>query len=187
MKYINSILDSWKTVFTYSDIKLLLWINNRDTIKSFLSRQVKSGIFQSPYKWIYVMKNFDVFEFASKLKKMSYISFETVLKREWIIFQDYWNIVFSSSDNTVVKKAIWHEFKYYKIKNSILLNPLGLINKWNYIIASPERAICDRLYLSKNYYFDNLEGIDREKLIQISQIYNKRVVLEVKKLLENVE
>ena len=55
------------------------------------------------------------------------------------------------------------------------------------MIASTERAICDRLYLSKNYYFDNLENIDFEKLEEISQIYNKRVILYVKKLIKNVE
>lgn len=187
MKYINKILNSGKSVFTFSDIKLLLWINNRDTIKSFLLRQIKSWFFQKTYKWIYVMNDFDIFEFASKLKKISYISFETVLKQEGIVFQDYWNTIFSSSDNTITKRAIWLEFKYCKIKNTILLNPLWLINKWNYTIATPERAICDRLYLSKNYYFDNLEWINKEKLIEISQIYNKRVILEVKKILENVK
>jgi hypothetical protein len=55
------------------------------------------------------------------------------------------------------------------------------------LIATPERAICDRLYLSPNYYFDNLENIDKEKLLEISQIYNKRVILEIKKLLKNAE
>jgi hypothetical protein len=50
------------------------------------------------------------------------------------------------------------------------------------LIASAERAICDRLYLTSNYYFDNLENIDFEKLEEISQIYNKRVVKQVKKL-----
>lgn len=183
----NRILNSGKSIFTFDDIKLSLWISNKYTIKSFLERQIKSWFFQNAYRGIYVMNNFDTFEFASKLKKNSYISFETVLKQEWVVFQDYWNVVFSSSDNSVIKRAGWLKFKYCKIKSSILLNPLWLINKWKYTIATPERAICDRIYLSKNYYFDNLDWINKEKLLEISQIYNKRVILEVKKILENVE
>ena len=58
---------------------------------------------------------------------------------------------------------------------------------WNYMIASKERAICDRLYLSKNYYFDNLENVNLEKLEIISEIYNKRVILDIKKLIKNAE
>jgi len=53
------------------------------------------------------------------------------------------------------------------------------------MIASAERAICDRLYLSPNYYFDNLEAIDKEKLQEISLIYNKRVILEINNLIKN--
>jgi len=65
------------------------------------------------------------------------------------------------------------------------LNQLGLEHKKRYTIASVERAICDRIYLSKNYYFDDLSDIDFEKLEEISKIYNnKRVILEVNKLMK---
>lgn len=187
MKYLDKILNSWKTIFTYNDIKLLLPTKSRNTIKDFLNRAVKSNILVSIYRWIYGFKKYDKFELALKLKKNSYISFESVLKQNSIIFQDYSNTIFSASNNTITKEIYWTYFTYNKIKNSILYNPLWIINKWNYLIATPERAICDRLYLSPNYYFDNLENIDKEKLLEISQIYNKRVILEIKKLLKNAE
>lgn len=77
------------------------------------------------------------------------------------------------------------KFVFHKLKDSILSNPLWLKNNWKYLIASKERAICDRLYLSKNYYFDNLSEIDFEKLEEISKIYNnKRLVLEINKLIK---
>lgn len=185
MKYMNKILKSWKTVFNYKDIWLLTWINNRETIKSFLSRQVKSWVFENPYKWIYILHNFDKYEFASKIKKNSYISFETVLKSAWIIFQDYSNTIFLASDNTGEKKAVWLNFVYSKIKDAILYNPLWIEQKWQYSIASPERAICDRVYTSGDYYFDNLESVNIEKLKKISKIYNKRVILQINKLIKN--
>jgi hypothetical protein len=185
MKNIEKIINSKKTVFNYNDMKNLIWVSNKNTIKSFFSRLVKSEVLKNIYKWIYCLKDYDILELSVKLKNNSYISFETVLKKEWVIFQDYGNTIFLASDNSINKNLLEYNFKYLKLKNSILTNPIWLINKWNYIIASKERAICDRIYLSKNYYFDNLEGINKEKILEISQIYNKRVILEVKKLLEN--
>lgn len=187
MKYLDKILNSNKTVFSYEDISILLGIKNKNTIKSFITRLIKSWIFKSNFKWIYTLNKYDIFEFASKLKKNSYISFETVLKQNWIIFQDYSSIIFLASNNSISKQVDNIYFKYNKIKDDILYNPLWIINKWTYLIATPERAICDRIYLSPNYYFDNLENIDKQKLADISQIYNKRVILEVKKLLKNVK
>lgn len=185
MKYIDKIIASRKTVFTYQDIQIILWIDNKDTIKSYFSRWVKKGIFKNIIKWIYVLSNYNDLELANKLKQSSYISFETVLKKEWIIFQDYWNTIFIAC-NQSAKKNIWDKtYTYLKLKDSILLNPIWLINKWTYSIASKERAICDRIYLSPNYYFDNLENIDKEKLKEISKIYNKRVILEINNLIKN--
>lgn len=187
MKFLDKILSSWKTIFTYDDINILLWIENRETIKSYLARWVKSWIFKSIYKWIYVFNKYDIFELSMKIKTNSYISLETVLKQNWVIFQDYSNTIFLASNNSILKNIWWNYFKYNKLKDSILYNPLWIINKWNYLIACTERAICDRIYLSPNYYFDNLENIDKQKLSEISQIYNKRVILEIKKLLKNVK
>jgi hypothetical protein len=74
-------------------------------------------------------------------------------------------------------------FTYHKLKNELLSNPLGIIQTGKYAIATPERAVCDRLYLSPNYYFDNVEPLDKEKLLDIAKIYNQSVVLSVKKLI----
>ena len=129
MRYLWKILKSKKTVFNYDDIKNILWIENKNTIKKFFERAVKEGIFINIYKWLYAFEDFDLFELAVKIKKNSYISFETVLKKEQIIFQDYWNTVFLASDNSLKKKKNNVNFEYLKIKNSILLNPLWLIKK----------------------------------------------------------
>ncbi len=186
MKYIDRIIASWKTVFTYHDIRVLLWIENYHTIRNFLKRREQQGVFQHIYKWIYTLYKPNKFELAVKIKKNSYISFETVLKKEWVIFQDYWNTLFLASDNTW-EKTVWDiTYRYLKLKDSILHNPLWMIHHWNYAIASPERAICDRLYLSKEYYFDSIEHINIKKIQKISKLYNKRVVLAVHKMIKNV-
>jgi len=187
MKYIDKILNSWKTVFRYSDMEILLGISNRNTLRSIFSRGSSDGIFTLLQKWVYGLRKYDKFELGSKLKTKSYISFETVLKAEWIIFQDYGNQIFLASDNNLKKTVDDNTFVYHKIKDDILMNPLWLIHKWSYTIASKERAVCDRIYLSKNYYFDNLGNIDVELLEEISQIYNKRVILAVKALIKDAK
>jgi len=52
-----------------------------------------------------------------------------------------------------------------------------------YRIASIERAICDRIYLTPGYYFDNLRNVNWNVVEKIAKIYdNKRMLLDIKKL-----
>jgi hypothetical protein len=67
-----------------------------------------------------------LFELATKLRKNSYISFETVLKQEWIIFQDYGNTIFLASDNTINKETSENKFKYLKLKIPFYIIPCEL-------------------------------------------------------------
>jgi predicted transcriptional regulator of viral defense system len=183
MKYLESFLKSWKTIFSYADASFLLWIKNKDTIKSLFYRLTKSWILQHLASGLYALPHFDHFEFATLLKKNSYISFETVLKQHSIIFQDYGTTLFLASDKSLTKSAFWTIFEYHKLRDDLLSNPLGIIQTGQYAIATAERAVCDRLYLSPNYYFDNIEPLDKEKLLNIAEMYNQRVILSVKKLL----
>jgi len=177
MNNYNKILDSGKTVFTKKDLEKILNFKTKKALDQFLYREKKKWFLNNIYYWIYALKNYDFFELATKIKKKSYISLETVLKKEWVIFQ-YYDEIFLVSDDSLEKKVWDITFKFNKIKDSVLLNQLGLEHKKN-------RAICDRIYLSKNYYFDDLFWMDFEKLEEISQIYNnKRVILEVKKLIK---
>ena len=103
MKYVETLLKSKKTVFTYDDIRFFFQITNRNTLKSLLARMVKSGILQHLVPGIFALPRYNQFEFATLLKKNSYISFETVLKQEGIIFQDYGNTLFLASDRSEKK------------------------------------------------------------------------------------
>jgi len=118
----------------------------------------------------------------NKLKRPSYVSLETVLFNKNIIFQDFSKIITSVSSNSYVEKIEKIEYRYLKIKNEILTNPIGIINEDKVHIATAERAICDVLYFNKKFYFDNLNDINKELLLKISQIYNKRVIKEVKEI-----
>lgn len=185
MKNFDKLLDSRKTVFNYSDIGLLLWENNKNTIKGFIYRAVRQKLLEKVSNGIYALKKYDFLELSASLRKKSYISLETVLQKEWIIFQDYSNTVTLVSDNTLEKQISGKVIKFFKIKDSILLDPVWLDYNWKYLIASKERAICDRVYLSGDYYFDNLTNVDYIKLEEISKIYNKRTILTIKKLIKD--
>jgi len=183
----KKIFISKKTVFTVDDLKKILDTNNEGSIRNYLSREVKRWLIESIFPWYFkiIWRDVDNFELASKLKDRSYISLETALQKYWIIFQDYSHMITSVSNNSITKQVSEIYFEYKKIKDDILYNPLWIINKWNYSIASKERAICDIIYLKSWFTFDNLNSIDKEKLEEISMIYNKRTILEIKNIIKN--
>jgi len=183
--YLKKLLSTKKTVFTIVELKRYFGIVDDNYARVLISRMLKNEQLIRIYAGIYsYSQNYNDWELANKIKKPSYISLESVLIRQGVIFQDYGNTIFSISDNTVQKKSRKTQYKYYKIKDDILNNPLGI--EFGDVIskASVERAICDRIYLTSGYYFDNLGSINKNKLLEISKIYNKRVYLEVKKHVE---
>ena len=65
----------------------------------------------------------------------------------------------------------------------VLLDKSGIINAGNYFIASAERALCDKIYKDGLNYFDDLNGLDKEKVLEISKLYkNKRLEKNINQL-----
>jgi hypothetical protein len=56
----------------------------------------------------------------------------------------------------------------------------------NINIATKERAILDLLYLKKDYYFDNLNGLDKDLIRELlSTVYcNKALSKRAKRILD---
>ena len=180
---LTKLISSKKTVFSVEDLSKIFNINNRNYLKVLLLRMLKRKEIKRIRRGIYSYTNeYDLFELANKLKRPSYVSFERILYDSGVIFQDFSNKITSISNNSYVEKIDNISFQYYKIKNEILYDPTGILIEKGARVASIERAICDTIYLSKNYYFDNLNKINREKLLTISKIYNKRTRKEVEKI-----
>lgn len=89
------------------------------------------------------------------------------------------------SDNTIHKTITGKEIKFYKIKDSILLNPIGINYTGKYMIASRERAICDMVYLFGECSPGDLSIIDFEKLEKIASIYNHTTTSYIQKFIKN--
>ena len=186
--YLKQLIITNKTVFSVDDLRQIWQIQNKDYLKTVINRLFKRAeIFRIKRGLYAINKAYNIFELANKIKKPSYISLETVLQKNAVIFQDYSASVYSLSNNTVQFEVNKIKFNYFKLKEEILFNPLGIINKNTYNIASTERAIADRVYLTANYYFDNLRNVDIKKLKNISKIYNKRTQAEIKKIIKFIK
>ena len=177
MKKQNYLLDLMKlkqTVFTTKDISLVWNTDNSLFLKEKLYRYKKSNKIFRIRKGIYSKdENFDKNEFATKIFTPSYISFETVLAREGLIFQ-YYSQIFVASYQAKSLNVLNQEYVYRKIKDEILINIAGIENNRNYCIATKERAFLDRIYINKNFYFDNLSVLNWDKVFDLLPIYNNK-------------
>ncbi|MBU4370001.1 hypothetical protein KKG58_04580 [Patescibacteria group bacterium] len=178
---LGKIYKSPQTVFTTKDIVLLwgvtqlklVWARINDYTKTKKLYRIKRGIYSKD-------KNYNKLELATKIYTPAYVSLETVLAKEGIIFQ-YYETIFVVSYLTRKVETDKQKIQIRKIKNEILLNSSGIIQKENYSIATKERAFLDALYLYKNYYFDNLDVLDKKKVFELAKIYqNKQLIKKVK-------
>jgi predicted transcriptional regulator of viral defense system len=171
-----------KTVFNMKDLALLWKEKNQDNLKSKIAYYVKQGKLIRLKQGVFAIdKNYNPKELAVSIYSPAYISFETVLREQGLIFQHYDSLFVASKWPRTIK-AGKHKIIFRKIKDIALYNPAGVINKGNYSIASRERAFLDTIYLFPDYYFDNLDSINWSKCLKIVSIYNnKQLVIRLNK------
>ncbi|EKE18551.1 MAG: hypothetical protein ACD_9C00299G0003 [uncultured bacterium] len=184
--YLEAILRSARTVFSSKDAALMWNENNVATINDRLKKYVKTGKLIRVHQGFYAKdENYDRMELASKIYTPSYISFETVLTREGINFQYYGNIFIASYLNREIE-ANGQKISYVRMKNYVLSNAVGIEHRNDVAWATKERAFLDRLYVTKEYHFDNLNPLDWDKVFEIVPIYNnKRLEKKVKEYYTN--
>lgn len=184
--YLMELMRSKNTIFTTKDVALLWGESDVNFVRKKMYRYIKTGKLYSVRKGVYAKdKNYEKYELATKIFTPSYISFETVLTKAGVVFQFYGQ-VFAASYLTREFTIDDQVYVLKKIKDPILTNQTGIEVKENYFIASPERAFLDVIYLNKEYHFDNLSGINWDKVDKILPIYggNKRMAAKVKKYRE---
>ncbi len=165
------------TVFTTQEISLILGETNLDRLKSKINYFVKKGILLNLKRGLYAKNTgYEILEAANKIFTPSYVSLETVLQRHGVTFQDYSRTIFVVSYQTREVKLDDYVIRLKKVKDGVLTNAKGIIHEHGYAIASVERAFLDRIYLSNNYYFDNLGPIDWGKAEDLLDIYNNKAM-----------
>jgi hypothetical protein len=173
-KSITDILRSPQTVFTFKDISLIWGETDLNATMTGVYYYVKKGQLYRIRKGVYAKdKNYDRLEMATKIYTPSYVSLETVFRQAGMTFQHY-DSIFVAARRTGEITADGQKIVFQKLKDHVLTNQAGLENKGNYFVATPERAFLDRLYLNRRYYFDNLDGLNWEKVFELLPIYDNK-------------
>jgi predicted transcriptional regulator of viral defense system len=180
-EYLEVLLRSPKTIFSSKDVSLLWGEESDEVIKKRLSKYVKAGKLIRVRRGFYAKdKDYDRFELATRINTPSYISFETILTREGVSFQYYGNVFVASYVNREINVGD-QKITFVRMKDYVLSNSTGIEHTNGIATASRERAFLDRIYVSKDYHFDNLRSLDWNKVMEILPIYNnKRLEKKVK-------
>lgn len=183
---VAKLYQSPKTVLTNKDLALIWEETSADNLKARIAYYVKQGALIRLTRGVFAKdSNYNSKELASSIYTPSYISFETVLREAGIIFQHY-DTIFVAGPYAFSKKIDKYQITFRKLKDAVLFNTAGIVSKDNYSIATPERAFLDMIYLSPNYYFDNLRSINWEKCDELVKIYNnKQLVKRLNKYKKN--
>jgi hypothetical protein len=172
--FLESLYLAPQSVFSSKEVAILTKETNPLTLKAKLSYYVRLNKLIRIRRGFYAKtKGYNKKEFVTRLYTPSYIGFETVLAKENIIFQHY-DTLFCASYLSREIKIDHMNVRYRKLKNDILLNRKGIIDKGTYSEASKERAFLDMLYIHSEYYFDNLRSIDWKKCENLVPIYNNK-------------
>lgn len=170
-QYLEAILRSPKTVFGYKDIALLWGEPNSSAVRVRLGYYVRQNKLYRIRRGLYAKnQNYKKLELATRIFTPSYVSFETVLSKEAMIFQFY-NRISAASYLAREIEVDGQGYTFRRIKASILTNTVGVEHRDETSIATRERAFLDILYLNTDYHFDNLGAIDWSKVFDILPIY----------------
>jgi len=168
---IQEVYKDKRTVFTFGEMALLLEESNAEKLRKKINYYVKNKAILNIRRGVYAKEKYNAEELACKIYSPAYLSLEYVLQKQSVIFQyntQFTMVSYLSRIITVDNLKL----SLRKIKNEILVNTSGIIQKDNGInIATPERALLDMLYLNKEFFFDNLAGIDQEKTRSLLPVY----------------
>jgi predicted transcriptional regulator of viral defense system len=182
-EFLDALLRSTKTIFSTKDIALLWEEANETVVTNRLKQYERNGKLIRVRRGLYAKDaNYNRFELATRINTPSYISFETVLTNTGTNFQYYGNIFIASyvGREMIIDKQV---YCFVHMKDYVLTNTIGIEHTNGIAMACKERAFLDRLYVNKNYYLDNAQSLNWEKVLEILPIYhNKRMENEVIKL-----
>jgi hypothetical protein len=175
MTSLTKILRSSLKVFSFSEASIILQISDRYKLANILNYYVRTKQIYQLRRGIYSLsESFDKFSLANRIYTPSYISFESVLFKEGVIFQYYSDTYLASYLSRAIQ-VLGHSICYKKLKDSILLNLSGIENQNGYYSATKERALLDMLYITDNdYYFDNLADIDWGQVEELASLYESK-------------
>ena len=184
MKNLTQLIQTQQTVFTFQEVKKFLEIPTDAGVKSFLQRAKENNSLSNPHKGFWALPHYNPRELACKVNPEAYISCETILFKEGVFFQFYGNTVSCISSRSERFSVDGKYIIYYKMKPSLLQNNVGIRTYNTYRVATPERALCDYIYLNHRGGIDAPESINKIRLESILPFYPKATILAINKLLD---
>lgn len=170
------ILSSSRSVFNIQSLRMLMKSENSQKLTQSLHYYIKEGKIRNPRRGIYTKASYNEQEMACSLFRPAYISLEYVLQRAGVVFQyddtitciSYLNRIVEIDDKT---------YRFRIIKPELWIGMEGIEQHDNILIATPERAFLDMVYLSAgNCYFDNLHPLNKTKVKQLLPLYQSKML-----------
>lgn len=158
MKILQSLEEKKLKFVSEAEFVRLFKIENQNTLNKTLQRLNKNGILKRAIKGKYVLANadYDDFELANFLVQPSYVSFESALSFYGVLSQFTYTVTSVTIKRT--KKIFFaKEFEYTHLNRNLFW---GFIKNKNFLIATPEKALIDTLYLS----IKGLRKVDLDEL-----------------------
>lgn len=172
------ILSSPRSVFNVQTLRMLSECEDSQKLTKSLNYYVKAGKIRNPRRGIYTKATYDEREMACSLFRPAYVSLEYVLQRAGVVFQyddaitcvSYLNRIVEIDDKT---------YQFRIINPELWIGMEGIELQENILIATPERAFLDMVYLSAgNCYFDNLHPLNKTKIKKLLPLYKSKVLID---------
>jgi len=164
--------------FTLKTLKDILEIKKEASLFSVVNKLLKADILKKIERNKYLLKDVQISDFAlaNFLYQPSYISFESALNFSGTLSQFPYEISSVTPRKTIKKEFEGKIFTYTMIKRELFW---GYGKKENFLIAFPEKALLDQIYLaskgqkSLNFGEYNLENISISKFKKYLTKYPK--------------
>jgi len=157
--------------FSLRTLKSILDVKKESTVFSVIKKLVDAEVLVKIERSKYLLKDAKVNDFAlaNFIYQPSYVSFETALNFYGILSQFPYEISSTTVKKTIKKTFEGKVFTYTRVKKDLFW---GYDKKDNFIIAFPEKALLDQLYISANGHKRmNLDEYDLSRL-NVSRLKN---------------
>ena len=158
------IYESKLSLVSSKTLKDILEIQNKRSFFKIIQKFQKNGIIRKIERDKYQISNKNVsdFEMANFLYELSYISLETALNYWGILSQFPFEITSVTNKKSLIKRSDDKVFSY----SHLSVNLFGMfVKKENFLIATPEKALFDQLYLTtRGWKTANLDEYDLERI-----------------------
>lgn len=146
--------------FSGKTLKDILAIRGESSFFNLLNRLIRSGVLQKIERNKYSLKDNEANDFAlaNFLYQPSYISFESALNFYGILSQFPREVTSATSKKTKTKAIQGKAFSFTHLNKALIW---GYEKKDDFLIAFPEKALLDQLYLAgKGLKKINLDELD---------------------------